>query len=122
MVRSKYYWQNPKKYRAERRSRYLKDTETICAQNREYSQKKRIGLMTLIGDKCVRCGFSDVRALDLDHINGGGTKEYRDRFGCNGTMYRYYLVHPEEAKKDFSDSLFKLQSHKTSREKRINRC
>ena len=26
---------------------------------------------------CVRCGFSDIRALVLDHINGGGTEQRR---------------------------------------------
>ena len=24
---------------------------------------------------CVKCGFSDIRALSLDHIEGGGSKE-----------------------------------------------
>ncbi|KKL06542.1 hypothetical protein LCGC14_2595010, partial [marine sediment metagenome] len=23
---------------------------------------------------CVHCGFEDIRALTLDHINGGGSK------------------------------------------------
>ena len=27
---------------------------------------------------CVRCGFSDIRALVLDHINGGGTEHRRE--------------------------------------------
>ncbi len=27
------------------------------------------------GGSCVRCGFSDIRALHIDHINGGGKKE-----------------------------------------------
>jgi hypothetical protein len=29
---------------------------------------------------CVKCGFSDIRALQLDHLNGGGREEFR-RFG-----------------------------------------
>lgn len=28
--------------------------------------------------KCVRCGFSDIRALSIDHINGGGTKHTKE--------------------------------------------
>jgi hypothetical protein len=24
---------------------------------------------------CAKCGFNDIRALSIDHINGGGTKE-----------------------------------------------
>ena len=26
------------------------------------------------GGKCVRCGFNDIRALQFDHVNGGGEK------------------------------------------------
>jgi hypothetical protein len=33
---------------------------------------------------CVQCGFSDVRALCLDHVNGGGTEHRRKlRNGIN---------------------------------------
>lgn len=26
----------------------------------------------LLGDKCVKCGFLDARALQIDHVNGDG--------------------------------------------------
>ncbi len=32
----------------------------------------------LLGDTCARCGFADKRALQFDHINGGGTRELRE--------------------------------------------
>lgn len=28
-----------------------------------------------LGRECVNCGFSDIRALQVDHIAGGGRKE-----------------------------------------------
>jgi hypothetical protein len=28
--------------------------------------------------KCQRCGFDDIRALSIDHINGGGRKHTRE--------------------------------------------
>ena len=28
-----------------------------------------------LGGKCIKCGFSDQRALQIDHINGGGNKD-----------------------------------------------
>ena len=37
---------------------------------------RRKRLIESLGGKCVRCGFSDWRALQLDHVNGGGTKQY----------------------------------------------
>ena len=38
-------------------------------------QKIRDEIFTLLGRKCVRCGFSDLRALQFDHKNGGGSKD-----------------------------------------------
>ena len=35
-----------------------------------------VALMVL-GRKCVRCGFDDIRALQIDHINNDGYKENR---------------------------------------------
>lgn len=38
-------------------------------------KRLRTELLSKLGNKCTRCGFSDIRALQIDHINGGGTKE-----------------------------------------------
>lgn len=46
--------------------------------NNYYLNKNRLNRIKAIkkmGGKCVRCGFSDYRALQIDHINGGGGKE-----------------------------------------------
>src|SRR3990167_1754197 len=43
-----------------------------------YRHKLRKDALTLLGDKCVICGFNDARALQIDHINGGGAKENRE--------------------------------------------
>ena len=43
----------------------------------------RLDTLQFLGGKCSRCGFSDVRALQIDHINGGGSKElqsYRNSY------------------------------------------
>lgn len=29
----------------------------------------------ILGDKCSKCSFKDKRALQIDHVNGGGGKE-----------------------------------------------
>jgi hypothetical protein len=36
--------------------------------------------------KCQRCGFSDLRALSLDHINGDGAEQRRSN-SASGTQY-----------------------------------
>ena len=40
----------------------------------------RAEIVQLLGGQCVRCKFSDERALAIDHVGGGGTDE-RKRLG-----------------------------------------
>lgn len=54
---------------------YLKNKPKINKYYRDWRLKQRKELLALLGDKCVRCGFDDWRALQVDHINGGGNKE-----------------------------------------------
>lgn len=49
--------------------------EKVKESNRKYHQKNRDRLFKMLGDVCCRCGFEDKRALQIDHINGGGIKE-----------------------------------------------
>src|SRR5208282_113856 len=38
------------------------------------SKYKRLELITLLGGICIRCAFTDVRALQIDHVHGNGNK------------------------------------------------
>ena len=39
---------------------------------------------------CVMCGFSDIRALSIDHINGGGTQDrLKNKNMTGGGMYQF---------------------------------
>lgn len=38
--------------------------------------------------ECARCGFNDIRALQIDHINGGGTS-HRKHLGSLGGSHFY---------------------------------
>lgn len=60
--------------------------------------KVRIDVINMLGGKCVKCGFTDLRALQLDHINGWGARERRNA-NDNIRVYRKYRNNPEEAKK-----------------------
>lgn len=66
-------------------------------QRREYANKK-LGFLKYLGAKCVRCGFSDWRALEMDHKASDGVVDRHIRFKNQTSMYYYYLKHPEEAK------------------------
>jgi hypothetical protein len=49
------------------------------SHNITYYRRLRVAGLELLGGKCVRCGFSDIRALQFDHIHGGGCKDKRER-------------------------------------------
>jgi len=66
---------------------------------REYRRKNRQKAIELLGGICTRCGFSDPRALQIDHIKGGGGKEilahssdYIARRICRGESEDYQLL------------------------------
>lgn len=49
-----------------------------AASVKKYSDKLRNAVIELLGGHCIQCGFSDVRALQVDHIHGGGTRERKN--------------------------------------------
>jgi hypothetical protein len=40
-----------------------------------------------LGGVCVRCGFADRRALQVDHVGGGGCKELKKSGNSNKRFY-----------------------------------
>lgn len=85
----------------------------FCTKERDDSRIRvpRDQLLLILGRKCACsesrcchgtriCGFKDKRALEFDHIHGEG---YGHRFKNqrNGRIfYRFYVEHPELAKKE----------------------
>jgi hypothetical protein len=56
-------------------------------------QDVRTKAIVALGGRCVKCGYdADSRALELDHINGGGGREYREGGGFSGYYRRLKLV------------------------------
>ena len=75
-------------------------------QKRRHENKYRMRLKErmfhVLGHVCVRCGLFDKRALQFDHINGGGNKARREKKHVNQRrMMAYYVKHPEESKLTF---------------------
>ena len=50
---------------------------TRAARYTERRKNARADVIKKFGGKCVRCGFDDPRALQLDHVNGGGNRDRR---------------------------------------------
>ena len=76
MIRKRNSWGKQEKIRSKKRLKYfLEYRKKHKGNTTEYNRKRRKLLLDLLGNKCVKCGFSDWRALQVDHINGGGTEE-----------------------------------------------
>lgn len=87
---------NRDKYAAQKREFYMENKEYVLERNRKWrnshpltlEQRKarnirnkqrrnelRHSIIVAMGSKCTACNFSDWRALQVDHIYGGGYKE-----------------------------------------------
>lgn len=83
---SKEYYEKVKKermpiWKIKSKKRYLKNRDSSLSKAREHHKKQRIEFLIKIGEcKCRICGFSDWRALQIDHVNGDGFIE-RKKYG-----------------------------------------
>lgn len=74
-----------------------RDSERGLNTRRQYRMNVRNNLIKLLGGKCSMCGLSDIRALELDHMNNDG-KYHRDRLGGAINEWFYYIKHFDECR------------------------
>ena len=77
-----YYERNRDRINAYQRAYYMQDHIRVARsiQHRKRNLRRRVEVLLKLGGKCVRCGFdSDYRALQIDHINGGGRHDVISR-------------------------------------------
>lgn len=71
---------------------------------KNYGKKRRRlakeEIYRLLGSKCAHCGFADPRAFQIDHVNGGGTKEKR-KYQRAYTYYMHILNEIKSGSKDY---------------------
>lgn len=68
-----YYLKNKEKRKA-----YIKAWRQINLELQRYkssenNKKRRLIILAILGSKCTVCGFDDWRALQIDHVHGGGS-------------------------------------------------
>ena len=63
---------------------YLETVEIHAERARRLLWEYKIKALTMLGGQCVVCGITDMRILQINHINGGGVQE--SLFGYE--MYR----------------------------------
>lgn len=71
--------------------------KTHKQDRKEYREKLRLRAIVKLGGKCVNCGCDNRDALEFNHINGGGGKEYK----ANHRQTKIYLDIIYERRKDF---------------------
>lgn len=79
-----------------------KNIEARRKSQREYYKRQytlnREACLNLLGGICVKCKFTDKRALNVDHVNGGGGKEAKS-FG--GSYYKKIRTKIEGGSTDY---------------------
>lgn len=94
------YW--PEQFRDP--ARRVRHRETANRTN----ATKRVQLIQLMGGRCVcsekdcwhegACTVSDIHCLQVEHKNGGGTRQYKTMGAYQ--MYLFYAEHPVERERD----------------------
>jgi len=86
-----------KDYQKEYRKTHKKELNDYKSN---YKRKIRNEILELLGNKCIRCGFSDIRILQIDHVKGCGKKEIQS-FKTYTTYLRYVLKKIQSGSKDY---------------------
>lgn len=89
-----------RKWRSQQSHDTLYNTQLASNQRLEVRRLSlRIAIFRCFESQCFLCGFNDIRALQIDHVNGGGTKE---RKTTNTITYlRNILASIESCQKDY---------------------
>jgi hypothetical protein len=66
------------------------------ARYARYALKIKERVYTQYGNRCKQCGFDDRRAMQLDHVRGGGSKERKEKRWSNASVYSDALKNPEK--------------------------
>lgn len=95
----KYYEENREKILEKSKYRYnnningARDRKSTLFRQRY--KRNRLELLELLGGAVCECGFDDIRALEIDHKNGGGN-EHRKAMSSHTRYAEYIKSHLEE--------------------------
>ena len=97
-----YEIKNKEKRKAQAKIRYDKDHDHILELRRKTGKikyaRERESLMKILGGAtCIKCGFSDVRALQFEHIHDDGHID-KKRFTRRDQFMRFYIENPSRAR------------------------
>lgn len=89
------YAQTHQKHISEHMKEYFRThKEQLKITKARYQQKLKVAVLMYYGSgklACVKCGFTDVRALSIDHINDNGAQHRKELIKHNQTGAWFYL-------------------------------
>lgn len=95
-------------------NKYLPDDDERVKSERErfreFRRRQKREILTYYSDgkcACAKCGFDDIRALTIDHVNGGGAKHRKE---TERTTYRW--LHRNKLPEGFQTLCFNCQFQK----------
>jgi hypothetical protein len=92
IIKTKEYEDGRKSYHAQYR---LTHKEESSKYHKNQLQQLKVLVIEYYGNgkcKCVRCGFSDIWALTIDHINGNGNKHRKENHTHTGLHFYKWLI------------------------------
>ncbi len=92
---SSYYEKNKDRIKKNSMKWKKKNRKIVNKQTTERRAKTINILFDFLGRQCVFCGFDNVKALCLDHIDNNGS-ENRKKFKHSTLEYSYYSKHLDE--------------------------
>src|SRR5208283_2103493 len=66
--------------------------QSRAIQSKNRNDNRKLEVLTHYSDglpTCNKCGFIDIRALSIDHINSGGTKHRKELGGAGQSIYKW---------------------------------
>lgn len=81
-----------KKYRNEHLECLKKKSRVRTEKYRQKIKEIVIDHYSCGGNRCSQCGFCDIRALDIDHINNNGNVERKEKKLLGGSTTYLYLI------------------------------
>lgn len=75
-ARSDFRKANPNKVKEQQAAYYQRNKQKVIDASKKAAWNLRMAMIEKLGGKCSQCGIADPRALQLNHINGGGRDEY----------------------------------------------
>lgn len=67
-------------------------------RNSAYLARWKATAQAALGGACMRCEYADLRALQIDHVNGGGRKERREDTRHPASYYQEVIREADSGK------------------------